>query len=155
MAKAERLIAKKPGHFVSKPRELRDGSFTQKIADLNVRKKGKYLVAEQDGKVVGHAMLDPMFLSARSHVFQLGIAVHQGWRGRGLGKALMRGLIDWAKKDKLVEKIELLVRASNKPAIKLYEKFGFREEGRFKKRIKLGTGHYLDDVAMALWLSGT
>lgn len=152
LAKAEQKIAAAPGRLVSKPRELKAPSFTQKIEDLNIRKKGKYLVAEVDGKVAGHANLDPLFLSARSHVFQLTIAVHQGSQGQGLGNALMRALVDWAKKDRRVEKIELLVRASNKRAIKLYKKFRFREEGRFKKRIKVAPGRYLDDVAMALWV---
>lgn len=152
MAKAEQAIAKIPGQLVSKPLELKTPAFTQKIADLNTQKKGKYLVAEVNGKVAGHAMLDPMFLSARAHIFQLTIAVHEGSQGQGLGNALMHALIAWAKKDGRVEKIELLVRASNKRAIKLYKKFRFQEEGRFKKRIKTAPGRYFDDIAMALWV---
>jgi ribosomal protein S18 acetylase RimI-like enzyme len=51
-----------------------------------------------------------------------------------------------------VERIELRVRSSNTAAIELYRKLGFAEEGRFIRRLKIGPGTYLDDIAMALWV---
>jgi len=49
-------------------------SFEKKIVELS--KLGRYVVAEKDGKIVGHALLDPMPLEALSHVFRLTIVVH-------------------------------------------------------------------------------
>ena len=57
--------------------------------------------------------------------------------------------MDWAKQTPRVRKIELLVRATNEKAVRLYSKFGFLEEGRFKDRVRLSDGDFVDDLAMA------
>jgi len=132
---------------VSRPHELTRAAFEQKIVDLG--SSGRYVVAEKEGKVVGHALLDPMQLEAISHVFRLTIVVHPGFLGRGIGAALMRDLIDWAEQTPRVGKIELLVRATNERAVRLYSKLGFVEEGRFRNRVRLPNGSFVDDISMA------
>ena len=107
------------------------------------------MVAEKDGKIVGHALLDPMPLEAISHVFRLTIVVRSGISDQGIGEALMKNLMDWAKRTARVGKIELLVRAINERAIRLYSKLGFVVEGRFRKRVRLSNGEFVDDIAMA------
>lgn len=44
---------------------------------------------------------------------------------------------------------ELRVRSTNARAIGLYKKLGFVEEGRFRRRLRLEDGTFVDDVAMA------
>lgn len=144
---AEAETAKSPGRLVGHPDEFKVEAFASKIAEL--RDKGRYVVAERDGRPVGHAVLEPMPLRRIAHVQRLTIVVHPGFKRQGVGAALMRDLVDWASANPAVEKIELLVRASNEGAIALYRKFGFVEEGRLVKRVKLEDGTYLDDVAMA------
>ena len=90
-----------------------------------------------------------MTLQATSHVFRLTIVVHPGFVGQGIGSALMRDLLHWAEQTPRVGKIELLVRATNARAIRLYSKMGFVEEGRFKDRLRLPDGSFVDDIAMA------
>jgi putative acetyltransferase len=51
-----------------------------------------------------------------------------------------------------VSKIELLVRSTNAPAIRLYRSSGFVEEGRHRNRVRLRDGRFVDDIAMALLL---
>jgi len=143
---AEVETAGTPGKLVSHPHELKVESFAAKIAELQAR--GRYVVAEEDGRPVGHAVLEPMSLERLAHVVRLTIVVHPGFERRGVGTALMKDLVDWASANPSVGKIELLVRASNEAAIALYRKFGFVEEGRLIKRLKLEDGSYLDDVAM-------
>ena len=87
-----------------------------------------------------------------SHVVELTMAVHEGYQGRGIGKKLLSHLIDWARSNPKVERIELRVRSSNTNAIELYKKMGFVQEGRMIKRLKIGPDRYLDDFAMALWV---
>jgi len=152
LAQAERAIAKEPGFLASQPSELTDERFSVKIADLSVADNGKYFVAQIGNEIVGHAMLDPLVLLACRHVVHLTIVVHPGWQGKGIGKALLGQLIGWAKTTTTVEKIELHVRSSNTVAQELYKKFGFSEVGRWKRRLKVAAGQYLDDVAMELWL---
>jgi len=50
-------------------------------------------------------------------------------------------------------KVELLVRATNERAIRLYRALGFVEEGRFRDRVRLPDGTLVDDIAMA-WRPG-
>jgi ribosomal protein S18 acetylase RimI-like enzyme len=154
LAEAEREIARTPGFLASHPDELKDENFTAKIKALSTAENGRYLVAEQNGEITGHAMFDPLLLAAIRHVVQLTLAVHPGWQGKGVGKALLFELIQWGRKAPLVEKAELHVRSGNTVAQTLYRKMGFVEEGRLKRRVKLGPEHYLDDVLMGLWLKG-
>jgi ribosomal protein S18 acetylase RimI-like enzyme len=144
---ADRDTAETPGLLVSRSSELTLESFEKKIVELS--KSGRYLVAEKDGKIMGHAFLDPMPLQAISHVFRLTIVVHPGYESQGIGNALMKNLMDWATQTPRVRKIELLVRATNQRAIRLYSKLGFLEEGRFKDRVRLPDGSFVDDLAMA------
>lgn len=147
IAAAEAETARQPGLLVSRPGEIPLEAYASKIQALAVR--GRYIVAEENGHLVGHAFLDPMELNAVSHVFRLSIVAHPGSLGRGIGAALLADLLEWAESDPRVGKIELLVRATNTRAIQLYEKFGFTEEGRFRSRIKLPDGQMIDDIAMA------
>ena len=55
------------------------------------------------------------------------IAVHGACRGRGYGRLLMERLLREAEEEN-VEDITLEVRASNAPAIALYEAYGFQKE---------------------------
>lgn len=155
LAEAEREIARIPGRLASRPDELRDDSFRDKIVKLSTGERGIYLVAEDGGRIVGHALVERHNLAVTSHVVTLTIAVHEGFQGRGFGKRLLNELIRWSMSNPSVEKIELQVRSSNHRAIALYESLGFVEEGRKTKRLKLGPSEYLDDVYMALWVGSS
>lgn len=154
LAAAERSIAATPGFLASLPAEIVDQAFAQRIAALSSADNGRYLVAEAEGQIVGHGMLNPLPLTALRHVVHLTLVAHPGWQGMGVGRALLEQLIAWAKAAPAVEKIELHVRSSNERAQALYRKLGFTEMGRWKRRIKVGPGQYLDDVAMELFVGG-
>ncbi len=70
------------------------------------------------------------------------------WRGRGVGTALLKSLLEWATAHPLIEKVWLEVFATNERAIRLYRKLGFVEEGVRPQDIKLGPGRYVDTLAM-------
>ncbi len=55
-------------------------------------------------------------------------------RGTGLGKLLMQDLIDRITSLHTIETIELEVEDTQLPAIRMYEKFGFREIGRVPEK---------------------
>ena len=48
-----------------------------------------------------------------------------------------------------------MVRATNLGAIRLYERLGFAEEGRFRDRVRLPNGDFIDDVALAWFPAST
>jgi putative acetyltransferase len=150
LAAAERAIARVPGKLASRVDEIHDDDMRRKIVELEGR--GLFLVAEREGAILGHALLEPLALAATSHVVRLTIAVHEGHQRQGVGRALMNELLRWARASAEVEKVELQVRSSNEAALALYRSLGFAEEGRKTRRLKLGPDQYLDDVYMALWV---
>ena len=152
VAAAERVIARVPGLLASRPHELKDDAFRDKISNLVTSESGKYVVIEIDGTIAGHALLDPLKLEVTAHVVDLTIVIHDGHQGKGLGKALLSHLLQLARSNPKIEKVMLHVRSSNASAISLYESMGFVVEGVRRKQIKLGPGSYLDNIAMALWV---
>jgi putative acetyltransferase len=145
---AEARTAATPGLLVARPWEIPVEVYEAKIDALVAR--GRYVVAEVDGRPVGHALLEPLGdLIATSHVFHLTIVVHPGSTGQGIGSAMLGHLLEWAAQDGRVLKVELRVRSTNERAIALYRKFGFVEEGRFRQRLRLPDGTFVDDLAMA------
>jgi putative acetyltransferase len=106
------------------------------------------LVAELDGAVVGNAGVHPVAGVRRRHAAGLGIAVAQAAQGRGVGRALMAALVDWADRWAQILRLELTVYTDNAPAIALYRHFGFVEEG-VHRAYALRGGVYVDTLAMA------
>lgn len=149
IVESEREIAQVPGFFCSLPSELSEESVKKTIESP----LGIYLIAEKEKTLVGHAFLEILDLKSLRHIAQLNIAVHKGYQGKGIGTQLMERMIEWAKQSGTVEKIELNVRASNTPAIALYHKMGFVEEGCLKRHVKSGD-QYFDDIVMALHIKG-
>lgn len=86
-----------------------------------------FLVADEGDKVVGYVVA----LDAADEGEILNLAVAEAGRRRGLGRALVRAILDaLTKRD--VRQVYLEVRESNAPARALYEAFGFRDVGRRK-----------------------
>ena len=105
------------------------------------------LVAEVGGQVVGELGLN----LARYGVADLGMAVAPGWRGRGIGSALLAEAIDRAGKAG-AHKIALQVWPHNTAAIALYERFGFQREGYLTRHYRRRSGELWDAVVMGLRL---
>ncbi len=148
---AERAIAAVPGALASLPSELIEAAFSDKIVRLNAHPRGRYVVYEDGGRIVGHSSLEPMGPpSSVAHIVRLTMVVHPGFARRGIGRALLSHLIAWARATDGVDQIELNVRAINTAAIGLYRACGFEEEGRLRRRLRTAAGD-LDDVLMGLW----
>ena len=106
------------------------------------------LVAERDGAIIGSAGLDATGVALRRrHAMGLGISVAREAQGQGVGTALMAALCDYADQWLGTLRIELTVYADNAAAQRLYAKFGFEIEGRFRG-YALRDGAYVDALAM-------
>jgi RimJ/RimL family protein N-acetyltransferase len=153
LCQAERAVAARyPGLLVSLPDELEPSAFQQRISNA-INGHGRYLVAEVNEVLVGHASLYPMERRQLAHVLRLDMCMHLGHWRQGHGRALMGRLLDWARTASEAHKIELLVRANNTPALALYSAFGFLEEGQHRDRVWLQNSRFVDDIAMALLLT--
>ena len=64
--------------------------------------------------------------------------VERGWRGHGVGSALLRAAIGLAREQGL-HKLSLEVFAHNTAAIALYRKHGFAREGRRARHYRRAT----------------
>jgi RimJ/RimL family protein N-acetyltransferase len=110
------------------------------------------LVAEKDGEIIGNIDCHRGTRRRLSHTAVFGMSLMPIWRGQGLGEILLKGVIEWAKANPLLEKLELHVLSSNARAMALYSKLGFKEEGRLIKAVKYSDGRYDDDVCMGLFV---
>lgn len=85
------------------------------------------LVAEEESVVIGYLVL----YTAAGESEIVTIAVSPSARRRGVGLELIEKAIAFSKESSLyIEEINLEVRFSNEPAIKLYEKLGFETVGK-------------------------
>ena len=83
------------------------------------------VVVEKPGdRVVGYII----FWHIREDVQVNNVAIHPDFRGRGIGEALMRQVIDKVRKNGATF-MTLEVRVSNAPAATLYRKLGFEVLG--------------------------
>ena len=106
------------------------------------------LLAERGGSLLGSVGLHPVERVRRCHAAMLGISVGAAHQGGGVGTALMQAACDYADRWAQLLRLELTVFVDNAPAIALYRRFGFQEEGRHRA-YALRNGRYVDVLSMA------
>jgi ribosomal-protein-alanine N-acetyltransferase len=99
-----------------------DTMFWSELAESDSR---HYVVAEDDGAVVGYAGLCA-YDAREAYVQTIGVAAD--CRGAGIGTALLLDLLDEAQR-RGCRQVDLEVRDGNDEAIRLYERHGFRRIG--------------------------
>jgi RimJ/RimL family protein N-acetyltransferase len=109
------------------------------------------IVTEDNGRISGLLNCDGGTRQATRHSASFGMSVALEERNKGIGSALLNYLIQWAKSTNILLRLELEVYEHNTPALHLYQKSNFREEGR-KRRAFLHEGSFIDSLLMALWL---
>jgi len=97
--------------------------------------------------IVGH-----ISVSVASYgVADIGMLVSDGWRGRGIGTALLQAAISWATAAG-AHKMALEVWPDNTAALQLYRRAGFVEEGRKLRHYRRRNGELWDSLLMGLLL---
>lgn len=110
------------------------------------------LLAFVDGEYAGNCSFQGRSESRRkAHRAGIGIALFQKYTGQGLGKLMLKKLLEEAKK-KGYEQAELTVVDGNTRAYRLYEGVGFKECGRIPGANKYADGSYADDIWMVVKL---
>ena len=84
-----------------------------------------WLVAEENNKVVGYIGSQ----SVMGEADMMNLAVAPEYRRKGIAEKLVMELVE-SLRQRQVSSLTLEVRASNAPAIALYEKLGFTQVGR-------------------------
>lgn len=94
----------------------------QRQSYLNQYPLAQYYIIEQGGQPVGRMIVD----RSEETILLMDIALLPGYRNKGLGTALIRGLLNEA--DRAHRPVRLHVETFN-PALHLYERLGFRSIG--------------------------
>lgn len=97
-------------------------------------------VLEEGEDVIGHAELHVDSRHAYARISRLLVAPHA--RGRGLGQALTRALVDLALVELGLHRVELGVIEFNTAALRAYEAVGFRKEGTLRESRRIGSRHW-------------
>ncbi len=120
---------------------------TKMIETISMSDNSVMLLGLIDDQLVSVANLSGRSRERLKHYATLGISVRQAYWHQGIGKAMMKKLIDFAQKNDFLELIELEVRSDNHHAIHLYESFGFKQVGIMPKLMKIN-GSYYDTLVM-------
>jgi len=115
-------------------------------------RNGLVIVAQVNGKIVGMAHLVGGKFEKNKHVGFLGILILKEFRRFGVGTVMMNYIMEWANKQRELKKISLTVFSTNKAAISLYRKFGFKIEGISRKQYKIEE-KYIDEITMGKFLT--
>ena len=107
----------------------------------------------EPGVIVGDCGLAPFKRRKMAGVLVMGMMCDEGWRGVGLGRAMLASALDWARANPGVRRVELGVLATNPGAMALYRSLGFVQEGLHRGRFRQADGSLVDDLAMALDVS--
>jgi RimJ/RimL family protein N-acetyltransferase len=118
----------------------------QKVTDADNK---LFLVVLKDEKIIGNLSFMGGNRPRTRHMGDLGMTVLKSYWGQGIGGALLKHLIEWSENNPIVRKINLQVKVDNENAIKLYEKFNFKNEGRIE-RFFLIHGEFFDAYSMGL-----
>ncbi|MCY4072748.1 MAG: GNAT family N-acetyltransferase [Chloroflexi bacterium] len=110
------------------------------------------LYAEVAGSLVGMAGAGWSDRRKTRHVAEVyAVYVKPNHRGKGIGAALVQGLLDELKALPQIEKVKLSVTGSNQAAVALYRRLGFEIVGNAKRALKIDERYY-DLHHMELWL---
>ena len=120
---------------------------TEEFVRSSVEKNHAHYVALHSKIVVGAASIIPLTRPTMTHVGVLGMLIVAAYRGRGVGGQLLDKVITHAWNSGL-KRLELEVFADNEPAIRLYKKHGYVQEG-LKRYARLIDGQYQDLMVMA------
>ncbi|KAI0304517.1 acyl-CoA N-acyltransferase [Multifurca ochricompacta] len=135
--------------FVEDLSPTRTEEFLQRTIESAAKGSIFFAVVEDKEKheFIGHVSLN--FKPPPDNDAAVGIALKGRYRGRGFGTELMRWLITHGFHGLGLHRISLTVMEDNIPALRMYKKIGFIDEGRAKKRIQ-SNGQSKDLICMGI-----
>ncbi|KKI88723.1 GNAT family acetyltransferase [Bacillus sp. SA1-12] len=131
-------IQKESPHTIEEEKEF--------IIEMN-QLDNMYVAVELENKVVGIARVIRGELEMKRHTGLFRTWLIDTAQGNGIGSQIMSYTLEWCRLHHL-HKLCLTVFASNGLAQKLYERYGFIQEGIQKEQIKIN-GQFDDEIYMA------
>ena len=150
------LLKRYPQAFLATYEEEVNKSFEEWkdwFASLRKERNSNLFVGEDKNALVGMVICRGGRHKRAEHIATVDfLGVSPSYQGRGLGKVLMKKLINWTKRRTSICRLQLVVYADNKKALSLYRKLGFKKEGVFPRYAKTKEGGYQTGILMALYL---
>lgn len=107
-----------------------------------------YLVAEEEGKVLGYAYAGPYRTrTAYRHTLENSIYMERAAGGRGIGGQLLSALIDECARQGYRQMVAVIGDSDNQASIALHRKLGFQLTG-ILRAIAFKQGRWVDSVLM-------
>lgn len=117
------------------------------IKKYNESSNSILLVAEANNQLIGMIDLTGNERKIMAHTAMIGMSIDEGWRNKGVGTYLIKGVLDWAKLSSDLEVIWLDVYANNELGLGLYKKMGFKISGKIERFFKY-KNVYFDNIKM-------
>lgn len=138
-------VASIPGGLSRSPDEITDVYIGQRLA--NAQKTGFIFIAEWSGSIIGALITSKLEPKIFSHLLtDCTLFVDPDYQGQGIGTALIRSLQEDVKNNHpKIYCVHLMARESN-PAINLYKRLGFVQEGVLKGTTRGVTGKLENDI---------
>ncbi|SHJ16552.1 Protein N-acetyltransferase, RimJ/RimL family [Clostridium cavendishii DSM 21758] len=147
-------VSLETSHFGLEPDEV---TFTNKQQELIINKFSQadnalLLIATLNNKIIGALSFGVGPSKKFQHVGEFGVDVLKDYWNLGVATELIKLLINWAKENKSIYKLNLRVRSDNENALHLYKKLGFKEEGILKNEM-MCNGVLYDLINMRLMVN--
>lgn len=126
--------------------------FSFEEAEVFFRGQSHTAVAEADGKVVGLYILHPNNVGRCGHLSNASYAVSRSARGLHIGEQLVRDCMEKAKELGFKVLQFNAVVATNKGAVRLYDRLGFQRLGTVPGGYRLADGSYEDIILFYITL---
>lgn len=116
----------------------KDAASQRAVIEHLDRAHNLFLVATANEQVVGIlALLDSLLCSSPEPALSVGVHIVREWRGRGIGSALLRYALRWAKEHGY-RRLEADIFTTNERSVHLFAKAGFREETCRRRSVQVG-----------------
>lgn len=123
----------------------------QAIIENNRMESKLFIIVVVEDKIVGNLSFSAGHRIRSRHAGEFGITVLKEYWNNSVASEMIGFMIEWAKANKVIRKINLRVRTDNPRAIHLYSKFGFKCEGILTRNFCIKEVFY-DSMEMGLLL---
>lgn len=140
-------LAKETDYLMFTPEETakkaaQEEDFIKKYDDYK-----QVFIAVEDDEIIGYLGISRSHLSKLKHTAKFTVGVLDDYKRQGVATKLIAFAENWAK-EKDIKRLEMTVITEDEPAIALFEKTGFEEEGTRKNSVNVNDQYY-DEIFMA------
>ena len=144
-AESENLLFGKDGFRLTAQQEM------EHIKNISNDVNTIMILGIVNNNIVSIAQISSPSRKKIAHNSEVAISVRKDYWRSGIGSNVMAELIRLAKERGTIKNISLGVKANNKDAIRMYEKFDFRKVGVHRDYFNVD-GNYDDEILMDLYI---